>query len=131
MQQPTHTTPHKHVHTCIARRTHTLFPTHTHTNTHTRLHTQISGFHDIKKVFSYNEDWKRWSPEDGFTDVKEPYFITDGVNMSDLLDCLEVDHTRTVCNDVLEVRVRVCPVCVLGSSGVRVVGCVLPCVGSK
>lgn len=67
---------------------------------------QISGFDGIKKVFSYNDDWKKWTAERGFVDVKEPYFLTVGVNMLDLLDCQEVDHSRTICNDVLEVRVR-------------------------
>ena len=48
------------------------------------------------------------SSTQGFKDRKEPYFVTHGVNMMEVMACPDVDFTRTTCNDLIEVCVYVC-----------------------
>lgn len=54
-------------------------------------------------MYGLTDDIKTWHPDSGFSDRKEPYFVTHGVNMMEVMACADVDFTRTTCNDLIEI----------------------------
>lgn len=44
----------------------------------------MSGYDKVLKVYGLTDDIKTWTPEAGFQDRKEPYFVTHGVNMMEV-----------------------------------------------
>eukprot|EP00397_Hematodinium_sp_SG-2012_P000777 GEMP01000778.1.p1 GENE.GEMP01000778.1~~GEMP01000778.1.p1 ORF type:complete len:2021 (+),score=468.87 GEMP01000778.1:45-6107(+) len=74
----------------------------------------LKGVHGIKKVFMREETVSRYNEQTGeFARCKEWVLDTDGCNMEEVLQVLEVDSARTSSNDVVEVM-QVC-----GVEGVR------------
>ena len=61
-----------------------------HTHTYLKKHTppmnflKVSGYDKVLKVYGLTDDIKTWTPEAGFQDRKEPYFVTHGVNMMEV-----------------------------------------------
>jgi len=75
---------------------------------------KLRGVDDVKKVFIRKAARKKiWSDEDGFSTIDENVLETDGTNLVAVFGVDEIDATRTISNDIVEVFR------VLGIEGVR------------
>jgi DNA-directed RNA polymerase II subunit RPB1 len=63
----------------------------------------LRGIPNIRKLYHSEEKKYRWSPSDGAKEFAEPKFETEGTNLLPVLCLPEVDHTRTVSNNIIEV----------------------------
>jgi DNA-directed RNA polymerase II subunit RPB1 len=74
----------------------------------------LRGVRGIKKVYLSHKKKPRWSDSKGFEDEPKEWIIeTDGSNLGDVILFPDVDHTRTISNDVNEMFA------VLGVEGAR------------
>lgn len=62
----------------------------------------LDGVPGIKKVYISATDRRKWNDDKGFENSKEYILETDGSNLAEVLTFPMVDHTRTTCNDVVE-----------------------------
>jgi len=75
---------------------------------------KLRGVDDVKKVFIRKTARKKiWSDEEGFSTIDENVLETDGTNLVAVFGVEEIDATRTISNDIVEVFR------VLGIEGVR------------
>merc|ERR1711871_730668 len=66
-------------------------------------HVSLCGVEGITKVYTSEKTRHKYVHGKGFTNTKEWVLETDGTNLLELLAHPEVDHTRTVSNDICEI----------------------------
>jgi len=64
---------------------------------------QLRGVQDVVKVYIQEKKYTDWTPEDGFKKVDEWILETDGTNLMEVMAYPEVDPTRTISNDIVEI----------------------------
>jgi DNA-directed RNA polymerase II subunit RPB1 len=70
---------------------------------HALLYEQpLRGIFGIKKLYKSDHNRNAWNRDKGFHQAKETRFETDGTNLSKVLILPDVDHRRTVSNDIVE-----------------------------
>jgi hypothetical protein len=61
----------------------------------------------VIKIYMPPDERQIWDPTHGLVSLKgtgRRTLLADGANLMEIMACPDVDHTKTVCNDVMEVR---------------------------
>lgn len=68
---------------------------------------QVCGVNQVIKIYMPPDERQIWDPTHGLVSLKgtgRRTLLADGANLMEIMACPDVDHTKTVCNDVMEVR---------------------------